>query len=744
LKYYKEVVKAFFVYVAMLRETPPQDWIFEEQKGMSDVDFKFKQKTPASRFTSKIVSTMQKPLPREWLLSGNSVFRKFDPKAIQEGIDCLRPDNFRLQIVSRDFPGKWEQKEKWYGTEYTVSKIPSDFMEELKKASVLPAKDRDPCIHLPHKNQFIPTKLEVEKKEVREPAVAPRMVRNDDLVRTWFKKDDTFWVPKANLIVSGKTPIIYASARNAVKARLFTDLVRDALEEYSYDAELAGLEYTVSLDGKGLFIEVSGYNDKLPVLLEKVLRTMRDWELQEDRFIILKERLSRGYKNWELQQPFHQIGEYTNWLITPEGDFVVEELIAELPEITVEDVRSFRRDILSQLYMEVYVHGNLYKPDALKLTELVEATLKPRVLARTQWPLQRSLLFPPGSNYVWKKTLKDPKNVNHCMEYWLYIGDKADREIRAKTLLLDQVLHEPAFDQLRTKEQLGYVVFSGVRTGATTYGFRFLIQSEKTSEYLEKRIDSFLTGFKEILEKMEDTAFETHKRSLIAKRLEKPKYLDQETNRHWAQIHSEYYDFESGMSPDSSLNSRCTLRRRMLIPLTAQRDADHIKPLTKEDLIGFFNHYIHPESTARAKLAVYLVAQAKSDVSTKQIMELVKSLGLSEEASTKAATDLQARLSAAGHDEEKEIDGLKEYLLHDLKVAEGKIEAAVESWKKLHAQNEEQKALVGLEDQTPPTANGTQPFVIEDVRAFKAGLVTSTGAVPAKELTEYEDLDVKL
>jgi insulysin len=72
LKNYKEVVKVFFQYVSLLRETPPQKWIFEEQKGLADVDFKFKQKTPASRFTSKISSVMQTPLPREWLLSGHS------------------------------------------------------------------------------------------------------------------------------------------------------------------------------------------------------------------------------------------------------------------------------------------------------------------------------------------------------------------------------------------------------------------------------------------------------------------------------------------------------------------------------------------------------------------------------------------------------------------------------------------------------------------------------------------------
>ncbi|KAJ9130336.1 A-pheromone processing metallopeptidase Ste23, partial [Pleurostoma richardsiae] len=110
LKHYKEIVKAVFQYISLLRETPPQEWIFQEQKGMADVDFKFKQKTPPSRFTSKIASVMQQPLPREWLLSGQSRLRKFDPELIKKAIDCLRPDNFRMSIVSRDFPGNWDKK----------------------------------------------------------------------------------------------------------------------------------------------------------------------------------------------------------------------------------------------------------------------------------------------------------------------------------------------------------------------------------------------------------------------------------------------------------------------------------------------------------------------------------------------------------------------------------------------------------------------------------------------------------
>ncbi|RSL78326.1 hypothetical protein CEP52_017643 [Fusarium oligoseptatum] len=305
-------------YITVLRESPPQEWIFQEQKGMADVDFKFKQKTPASRFTSRISSVMQKPLPREWLLSGHSRLRTFEPQQIDDALATIHPDNFRMVIASRNYPGNWDQKEKWYGTEYCYEKIPEDLMEEVRQAASVSPGERLSCLHLPHKNQFIPNQLEVEKKEVTKPALNPRVLRNDGIARTWWKKDDTFWVPRANVIVSLKTPLIDSCAESDVKARLFSDLVRDALEEYSYDAELAGLQYNISLDSHGLCLNVSGYNDKLPVLLEKVVTTMRDLDIKEDRFEIVRERLTRGYNNWQLQSSYHQVGDYTTWLNAPE------------------------------------------------------------------------------------------------------------------------------------------------------------------------------------------------------------------------------------------------------------------------------------------------------------------------------------------------------------------------------------------------------------------------------------------
>ena len=162
-----------------------------------------------------------------------------------------------------------------------------------------------------------------------------------------------------------------------------------------------------------------------------------------------------------------------------------------------------------------------------------------------------------------------------------------------------------------------------------------------------------------------------------------------------------------------------------------------MKTLTKAHMIEFFDKYIHPRSPARAKLVIHLVAQAKSDVSTRQISELVKTLDLEDEPASQAATDLQARLTLAHHDEEQELEELRTYLLKDLKVAENKVDAAVDTWKKLskdHRSND--NATSAGED---VISNGTTPVPIKDVRDFKSGLGVTAGPLPVIGLTEYDD-----
>ncbi|KAI5302428.1 Insulinase (Peptidase M16), partial [Ascosphaera atra] len=282
LERYQDVVKTIFEYIALIKENPPEKRIFDEMAALSEVEFRYMQKVPASRFASKMSSTMQKPLRPEHLMSGFYLLREFDPEAITEGLSYLRPDNFTMTIVSQKAPVKFDQREKWYGTEYHIEDIPKSTIEDIER-SVKEAPAAKPAhLHLPHKNEFVPTRFNVERKEVEKPVQQPALVRRDDKVRTWFKKDDTFWVPKAAVELTLRSPLVYATPANNVMSRLFCELVRDALMEYSYDAELAGLSYSLYPSSFGFEVSVSGYNDKLPVLLQKVLATMRDLKIRQD------------------------------------------------------------------------------------------------------------------------------------------------------------------------------------------------------------------------------------------------------------------------------------------------------------------------------------------------------------------------------------------------------------------------------------------------------------------------------
>ncbi len=58
--------------------------------------------------------------------------------------------------------------------------------------------------------------------------------------------------------------------------------------------------------------------------------------------------------------------------------------------------------------------------------------------------------------------------------------------------LFCQVINEASFNVLRTQEQLGYIVASGVRNFGGAQGIRLIIQSDRPPTYLDERIENFL------------------------------------------------------------------------------------------------------------------------------------------------------------------------------------------------------------------------------------------------------------
>ncbi|KAL5365878.1 Metalloenzyme, LuxS/M16 peptidase-like protein [Aspergillus floccosus] len=547
----------------MVKEREPEQWIFDQMKNLAEID------PSASRVAPERVLAAY-----------------YNPDLIKKALSYFRPDNFRMIIVSRAYPGDWGSK---------------------RKALETTPDTRLPGLHMPHKNLFVPSRLCVAKKEAPEPQKVPKLIHHDDHVRLWLKKDDRFWVPKATVYVTLRNTVVYATPVNLPS-----------------DAKLAGLGYDLSASTFGLDLSVAGYNEKMSVLLAKVLTSMRYLTVDSVRFYIIKERLARGFKNAEYRRPFRQVGNYTLYL-TAEKNWLNEHYAAELEHVKPEDI---------------------------------------------------SYLFP--------QLLRQ----NH-----------------------NEVTDEPAFDQLRSKQQLGYVVWS---------------------EYLESRIDAFLSSFRKSLQDMTEEELEEHKRSVINKQLEKPKNLGSETSRFWTHIGSEYFDF-----------------------LQSESDAANVRLWTKDDMIKFYNQYIDPASPTRGKVSVHLNAQSGAHVAPTDVKEqktrLVSLLGKQLETAGFAVDEDRLstafeKLDISTGGEGKILDVFGTFLGSDMSLSEQQTKPILEQAQQnlgLHLKQ------LGLGSKPTSVANGVDasykhPVYITNIPKFKARLAVSAGPSPITDLSEFEGPDAKL
>ena len=149
----------------------------------------------------------------------------------------------------------------------------------------------------------------------------------------------------------------------------------------------------------------------------------------------------------------------------------------------------------------------------------------------------RVLVVPPGVAVHCVVASRDPAQRNSAIEVYWQIGRDAtaaaaaDRDAtrprgagaheRLLADLLEQILEEPLFDALRTKEQLGYSVSCGARwtDGVVGFGVRVVSESASPAKLLA-RLDAFLETFRGELARMDGAEFREHAAALAARKLE--------------------------------------------------------------------------------------------------------------------------------------------------------------------------------------------------------------------------------
>lgn len=104
---------------------------------------------------------------------------------------------------------------------------------------------------------------------------------------------------------------------------------------------------------------------------------------------------------------------------------------------------------------------------------------------------------------------------------------------------------EPAFDYLRTKEQLGYIVMCLPDDHRGVLGMSILVQSSVKNSYeLQQYVKKFVNEvLKEKIDGLDEKTFEEYKAALENTKVQKDKTLSAEASRFWGEIVKHSYEF---------------------------------------------------------------------------------------------------------------------------------------------------------------------------------------------------------
>lgn len=572
----QDVVGLLFKYINLLQQSGASKWIFDELSAVCEVTFHYQDKVPPIDYVVTVATNMETYPPQDWLV-GKSLPSNFSPEIIQMTLNELSPKTVRIFWESKQFEGKTDMVEPWYGTAYSIEKINESIIQDW----ILSAPEEN--LHLPAPNVFIPTDLPL--KDAQE-AKFPVLLRKSSYSTLWYKPDTMFSTPKAFVKIYFNCPHASSSPESEVLTDIFTRLLLDYLNEYAYYAQVAGLDYGINHTESGFEVTVVGYNHKLRILLETIFQKIAQFKVKPDRFSVIKEMVTKEYHNNKFLQPF-QLAMYYCSLILQDQTWPWMEELEVLPHLEAEDLAKFVPMMLSRTFLECYIAGNIESNEAGSMIQYIEDVFfkGSNPICQPLFPSQhltnRVVKLEKGKNYVYSNQGLNPSDENSCLVHYIQVH-RDDFLMNVKLQLLALIAKQPAFHQLRTVEQLGYITALLRRNDFGIHGVQFIIQSSvKGPKYIDLRVESFLQMFESKLYEMTSDQFKNNVNALIDMKLEKHKNLKEESGFYWREISDGTLKFD----------------RR-------EAEVAALRQLTQQELIDFFNENIKAGAPRKKTLSV--------------------------------------------------------------------------------------------------------------------------------------------
>ncbi|XP_071442701.1 nardilysin-like [Hetaerina americana] len=541
LKNLEQVVVATFVYLDMLRRECPCERIFTEIQTIEDITFRYLEDEAAVDSVETLSKNLQLYPPKH-ILTGSSLFYDYKPQDIKDVMDRLVPEEVNILVFSKDFvdTDNTYLTEKWFGTKYIVEDIPSSWLSSATFKG-------DGNFHLPLENIFLPsdfTLLPIPEVPVSQ---YPVCVKTNNSMELWYKQDIKFRLPLLHCCFYFISPIALSSPQTSCMLDMFVFLLEQQLMEEIYPADMAGLSYSVKPSDRGIVLKVNGFHDKLPLLLEIILKHMMQFRknLNENMFQALKKTQLQTYYNHFLQPEELARDVYLTLILQTHWSKVDKHSAVSqvTPELLVEFVENL---LLKRLYVKGLVQGNVSKEKAVEIGTSVLSQLGYHPVIPQSVQQIRVCQIPHGE-YICRVQSFNTDDKNTSLTNYYQLGCITLKSSCIVELLL-MMMEEPLFDDLRTKQQLGYSVSCSLRDTFGILGFTVTVNTHADKhdvDDVDNKVEDFLQNFFKFVMSPEGALELEEVRAALIKNKEcVDNYLEEEVSKSWAEIVSSDYMFD--------------------------------------------------------------------------------------------------------------------------------------------------------------------------------------------------------
>lgn len=521
------VTEAVFSFIELLRADGIDPELYREEQQLAEIQFRFRDRQDPMHLVMQL-SQAASHYPDEYLLKGDYHLGEFDASLIRRYLDRMTPGNMLLTLEGKNLDT--DQTEPLYNTDYGIYPISSERLQRWQKPADLAALEvRNP-------NPFIPSDLTLIASDEQ---TIPEEVWSAPGARLWHLTDGEFNRPRADFYFTLLSPVANQGPEQALLASLYTRMVEDQLNETLYDASLAGLSASLYPHQRGISLRLSGFNDKQPLLLSRILSALKQPDLEPARFERihqqLREQLSNSLKDKPYNLAFDQL--YTQLL----QSWSTEDKLKQLDSIRLDDLTAFYPKLLEPAELRVLSHGNRSREQATAMAQTVKEQLQP---GTTAWQASPATVVSLPSG---KPLTRNLDTEHHDSTALLYLqGPDESLETRAATALINEIIATPFYTSLRTEKQFGYIVSSNFMPLQERSGLALVVQSPNTDPIqLNAEYQQFLQRMRDEIASLSDDELERYRQSLLSRINQQDNDLRSRSDRFWREIDRGNYAFDT-------------------------------------------------------------------------------------------------------------------------------------------------------------------------------------------------------